>query len=360
MKIVQIGNHFYPCIGGIEKITLDISNALAKKGHNVKVISLNKCANSSKELPEKEKLGKINIERIPFLDLKYYKIALGVYEKIKWADVVHVHGIGFFSDFLLFTKWLHKKPIIISTHGGIFHTKDISSLKKIYFNYCQKFLLGYANRVIAVSKNDFEKFSELTSNIELVENGVNVLEFRSGIKKKNTFMFLGRFAKNKRVEKLLETFSQIKEKDFSLIIAGTDWENLLESYREKAIQLGIDNKVSFILNPSDEETKALYSGSEYFVSASRYEGFGIAVVEAMASGAIPLVQENDGHSKTVQDGKSGFFVDYSKPKKAAEKITSIMVKNSRKMSENCVLRSKDFSWGKKIAQLEKIYTGALK
>ena len=66
------------------------------------VLCLNKCAKSSKVLPDKGAKSGINIYRIPFFDLHYYKIAPQVLNYLKDYDIIHVHGIGFFSDFLLF------------------------------------------------------------------------------------------------------------------------------------------------------------------------------------------------------------------------------------------------------------------
>ncbi len=358
MKIVMIANNFYPCIGGVEKVVFDSSKKLIEKGHKVKVICLNKCANSKEKLKENENLEGIEIERIPYFDLKYYKFAMGVLSKIKDSDIVHVHGIGFFSDFLIATKFFHKKKIVVSTHGGIFHTKKIAIMKKIYFNIIQKIILGFADRVIAVSKNDKLLFEKIMKNVTLVENGVNTDNFFVGKKKKNTFLYLGRFSKNKQVEKIIETFALLKS-DYELIIAGTDWEKLLENYKSKAEEFNIANKVKFVINPSSEETKALYASSEYFVSASRYEGFGIALVEGMASGCKAIVQKNEGFGNIINDGINGYFVNYADPKNAVKKIEKIIVENKQEISKNAILRAKDFSWKSRINELEKVYESVI-
>src|SRR3989339_1312055 len=104
MKIVQVANHFLPCMGGVERVVQDISAGLESRGHKVNVVCLNRCAYSKGPLASAWDAEGIAVERIPFLDLHYYKIAPSVLLKIRNADIVHVHGIGFFSDFLLLTK----------------------------------------------------------------------------------------------------------------------------------------------------------------------------------------------------------------------------------------------------------------
>ena len=356
MRIVHVCNHYSPCLGGMERVVLDISKAFAEKGHEVKVVALDRCANSREKLLSRERVGRIDVERIPFLDLKYYKIALGVLGRIRGADIVHVHGIGFFSDFLIATKWLHRRPIVVSTHGGFFHTESIGSLKKFYFGFIQRALLRFANRVIAVSRNDLGKFRQIARNVTLVQNGVNTSLFRPGNKEGESFLFLGRFSRNKRVEKLLEAFAIVKKTrpGFRLLIAGPDWEHLMNGYKKRVNELGLSKNVVFILNPGNEEAYALYSVSRYFVSASRYEGFGLGLVEAMASGCIPIVQKNDGFSNILVEGKSGFFADFDSSEAAAEKILAAMEGGDR-VGRAAVKRSKAFSWGNSLPELEKIY-----
>ncbi|VVB99083.1 D-inositol-3-phosphate glycosyltransferase [uncultured archaeon] len=362
MKIVHAANHFSPCLGGIEKVVKDTGMLLAERGHEVSVVCLDRCANSGEKLPEKGAVGKIKIWRIPFIDLKYYKVAPAILGKIKDADIVHVHGIGFMSDFLLATKPLHKKPVVVSTHGGVFHTESLSSAKKIYFSTFQRALLKMADKVIAVSRNDLKLFSGICKNTVLFENGISPQEFTIGKKKPNSFLFVGRFSSNKRVGLLLEAFSRLRKESFALTVAGNDWEGLLSEYLKKNVLLGIDTKVKYVVNPSDEELKGLYASHEFFVSASQYEGFGISLAEAMASGCIPMVQDNEGHKEIIGDSECGILLDYTDMKGSAEAIGKVMLwgpMRKRHLRENCALRAKDFAWGGKITELEKIYSDAI-
>jgi len=350
MNILQVCNHFYPCVGGVENVVLGISTLLASKGHKVKVVCLDKCANSQKKLPRTSTVEKIPIERLEFLDLKYYKIAPQIIKKIKEFDVIHIHGIGFFSDFLLATKFLHKKKIIISTHGGIFHTKNISIAKWFYFNIMERILLGLADQIIAVSKNDYEMFGKICKKITLIENGVDISKFKSGKKKPGTMLYLGRFSKNKRIELLINAIANLKNENFKLIIAGTDSEGLLENYLKKTKELGVAEKIEFILNPDEKKVIELYSKSEFFVSASEYEGFGISLVEAMASKCIPIVQNNSGFKSILLDFEN-CLADYSKAEEAAKRI-----KNMKKMAmEEKIKLQNDLKKKAESYSLEKNY-----
>jgi alpha-1,3-mannosyltransferase len=357
MNILQVCNHFHPCVGGVEKVVFDTSKLLALKGHKVKVICLNKCANNREKLPKTSIVEKISVERLEFLDLKYYKISPQIIKKIKEFDIIHIHGIGFFSDFLLATKFLHKKKIIISTHGGIFHTKNIGLAKWFYFNIIQRILLGFADKVIAVSKNDYEIFGKICKKITLIENGIVISKFKSGKKKPGTMLYLGRFSKNKRIELLINALANLKNENFKLTIAGTDSEGLFENYLKKAKELGIAEKIEFILNPGEKQVIELYSSSEFFISASEYEGFGISLVEAMASKCIPIVQNNSGFKSILSDFKN-CLVDYSKPEEAAKAIKNMIkigIEEKIKLQKDLKKKAENYSLEKNYEKIINAY-----
>ncbi len=135
MRILQVADRFYPVVGGVEKHVEDLCFNLIKLGHRADVCCLNRYAHSSKKLKSREIYRGINIYRIPYLKLSAekdlpYRVAPKILKIIKPYDIIHVHGLGFFSDTLSITKPFHKKPLILSTHGGMFHTKKPSPIKE--------------------------------------------------------------------------------------------------------------------------------------------------------------------------------------------------------------------------------------
>lgn len=357
VKILQVCNHFYPCVGGIETLVLELSRKLNEKGHKVKVVCLNQCTKENKILEDKTIVQGIEVERLSFFDLKYYKIALSIISKIKDFQIIHVHGIGFFSDFLLLTKPFHKKKVFISTHGGIFHTEKIGFIKKIYFDLIQKILLKSADKVIAVSKSDFEKFAKICNNLTIIENGIDLKKFKPKNKQKNSFIYLGRFSKNKNLESLIRTFSLIKEKNFKLIISGKDEEQLLERLKKTTKELKIENKVKFVINPTNEQVIELYAKSEFFVSASQYEGFGLSLIESMASGCIPIVQKNDSFTNIINTNVNGFLTDFksNKARDTIEKAIKMKLKEKQRIAKKAQKKANCYSIEKMVEKIERLY-----
>ena len=362
MRVVQVTHHFLPCIGGVERVVLYTAQKLVKEGHKCRVVCLDRCHNSEKLLPSSEKFKGIEIKRIPFSDLKYYKVAPRVLDFIKDADLVHVHGIGFFSDYLLLTKHFHRKPIVVSTHGGVFHTKKLLPIKWLYFNLWNRVLLRRADRVVAVSKNDFRIFSKLTKKISLVENGVDVerlLKLKRAAEK-GLFVFIGRITSSKRIDLLLKAFAVVKEEQpfVRLAIVGEDFDGTKKKLLGLVKKLGLENCVEFAGNLTGKELDALMSRAEFFASASEYEGFGISAIEAMAAGEIVFLNNIDSFRNFVKHKENGFLVDFSDPETAGLKISEALDSGRErleKIRKNAVVSVQKYSLNNSFNSLMEVY-----
>lgn len=361
MKVTHFSHRFSPCLGGVEEIVEKLCIHLKENKVESSVVCLNRCPNSDKELPAKEVFLGIPVERMAFLDLRYYKIAPEVLSRIGECDIVHVHGMGFFSDMLALTKFWHKKKLVLSTHGGIFHTKDLGLIKKAYFFGLNRLLLRAFDKVVAVSKADYETFAKVVSEdkLVLIENPVELRKAGRKSRQKNSFLFVGRLSKNKQVDRLLEAFALVvkEKKGASLFVAGEDFEGLQKELEEKARQLGIEKKVFFEGRVSDEELSNLYSACEFFVSASNYEGFGITSLEAMTSELVPVLNSIPSFEDFASDGR-GILTDFSDRKEAARAmLRAIALKPDEKQAivAKNKLFCRTFSWDKKIADFLELY-----
>ncbi len=364
MKILHVTNHFYPCTGGIESYVLDLCKELIKRGHKSDVACLNTCAYSKEKLPSKEIIDGINVCRMPYLNLKYYKIAPSIINFVKEYDVVHIHGIGFFSDFLSITKWLHKKPLILSTHGGIFHTKKIILAKQLYFNTITRLALKGIKKIIATGNVDYGRFSGISKNTVMIEPGIDYKKF-SGIKrntKKNTFLFVGRISKNKRIDNLIQAVGELKKivPDIIFYVVGEDWDNSLESLQPLLKKFGVEKNAVFTGKVPDSELKEYYAKSQFFISASEYEGFGISVAEAMAAGCIPILNNIAAFRALVDDGENGFVVDFGNAGGSASAIYKAIKRNDlSKIAKNARAAAKKYDWAKIAGKLQDIYLEAI-
>ena len=105
MKILHIVKQFNPMIGGLENYVSNLAEQQIKNGHVVTVLTLNRSFVTNEKLSKFERLDNgVEIHRIPFFFSKKYAIALKAYTYLKDHDIIHVHAVDFFADYISLTK----------------------------------------------------------------------------------------------------------------------------------------------------------------------------------------------------------------------------------------------------------------
>lgn len=157
-------------------------------------------------------------------------------------------------------------------------------------------------------------------------------------------LFTGFLEPRKNLERLLLAFASVSDKiPHKLVIAGGEgwW---YDTTYNRVKQLGIGDKVIFTGYVADEHLAALYSGATVFAFPSLYEGFGIAVLEAISCGTPVLASNNTALPEVV--GNAGVLVDPYNVEDISSKLLSFLqsADTLKKISENCNQVSKKFSW----------------
>ncbi|MEI6045398.1 MAG: glycosyltransferase family 1 protein, partial [Chloroflexota bacterium] len=112
----------------------------------------------------------------------------------------------------------------------------------------------------------------------------------------NYLLYVGINKPHKNLERLLEAFKIFRERTGSsvvLILAGREDPRYAPALHEKAQRLGLDEQaVRFWGEVNEKELPALYGCADLFLFPSLYEGFGLPVLEAMASGTPVICADN--------------------------------------------------------------------
>lgn len=315
MRILQVVRQYLPSTGGMETYVANLCRQLTDRGHQCDVATLDYIFKTKQQLPAYEEIDGINVIRLPSMGTARYFLAPRLLDLMPRYDLVHVHGVDFFIDLLGTFKGVHNTPVVLSTHGGFFHTSWLPSFKQAYFRTITRNSLKGVDRVIACSPQDAELFSQVTDNISLVDNGIDYRMFADVDKKieGESLIFVGRLSRNKRVDRLLDVFSRVREMKpaVTLKIIGPDWEGLQAGLEARAKQLGLGRSVTFTGVVPQEEMLAALAEARLFVSASEYEAFGLSTVEAMATGTVPVVSGIPAFADIIDNGETGFLADYS-------------------------------------------------
>lgn len=377
MKILFI-NFEYPPVGGgggvANKILID---ELVKK-HQITLIT-----SSFQGLPNKEKIGNLNILRVPiafrrsasvstFASLFSFPLSgailgIGILKKEKF-DLIHsVSAIPSAVTGLIFAK-IASLPHVLTVIGGDVYdpTRLLSPNRNIVIRWIVTSVIRFSDAVISPSSELAGRMRSLFGSrgigkkIEVIPWGFKKPKYvlrKKKIKNDDCFKLitLTRLVKRKGLEHLLMAVSLLSEEKLKLIIAGEGPEK--ENLKKLAKKLKINKKVEFKGFVSEHKKYKLLSSSDCFILPTLHEAFGLVFQEAMYCG-LPIITTNvGGQTDFLTDGINGFLVPVENARALKEKI-QILIRDPKlrdNFSEKNRERINDFLISQVTGKYEDIY-----
>lgn len=348
MNICILINSFN--LGGAEKLMYDVAQELHTKGENVVLVAMKK-AETELEITIKNKLentgltvdsidkpvnkGKIrSVIKIRSL-LKKYKI-----------DVLHTNGQSpdFYGRIASFS--VSRVKNVVTIHSTSSYSRRI-----------EKILQKTTDAYTAVSKQAIQ-YAEHTlgiQDVKLIENGINFIRYENKKMAIPTQMILsvGRVTPEKGYQDIMQSMC-----DYLLMNDNAEWHILGEISQNKEffseLKSMIDDRVKdrivfegAVTNPED-----YYKAADLFLLPSRYEGFGIAYIEAMAA-KLPVIANKVGVMIDIDDA-GGTFVEVS-GKSISECIQEAMSITDKQKEFNYKLCKDNYSLEVIAEQYREIY-----
>lgn len=235
--------------------------------------------------------------------------------------------------------------------------------KSVYYRVFVPPSLRRATKIISVSQNTAEDLASVykvpRARIRCVYNGVNN-NFGGHSERVFPFaylLFVGSVEPVKNVLRVIEAF-HLFQKRFSsqhhLVVAGPeDWAS--SSADGLVRRLGIENRVVFTGEIPDSELESLYRHADLFVFPSLYEGFGLPVLEAMASGT-PVITSNVSSLPEVA-GDAAILVNPYKTEEIAGAMLRVLTHDGlrRKLSQRGKERARLFTWERCARETLEVY-----
>ncbi len=353
LRVLHVVRQFHPSRGGMEDVVFNIARFQRELyGHSPSVLTLDRIFRQNQPLPAEEIVDGIPVTRLPFAGSERYPLCPAVLRHLRDADVVHVHGVDFFYDFLSLTRWWHRKPLLACTHGGFFHTPFAQRLKMLFFNTITRFTSRGYQRVLATSSNDGDMFARIVSpdRLRVIENGVDIDKYAdaAALNRQPTLIYFGRWSVNKGLREALQVLRELRAKNsaWTLIIAGREYDYRASDLHALAIEFGIADAITLVASPSDAELRALMQRASYFICLSRHEGFGLAAVEAMSAGLIPLLSAIPPFEKLARDTRVPLLLD-ADPARAAIAIQALQEQpevDHAERRQQAQMQARRFSW----------------
>lgn len=177
-------------------------------------------------------------------------------------------------------------------------------------------------------------------------------------------LYLGGYELHKNVTTLLLAWTYVGQAlgaDYPLVLAGRKPAQTSANYPDYDSyikQLGIEAYVRWIGYVAEEDKPVLYRNAETFVFPSRLEGFGLGVLEALASGT-PVVTTNASSLPEVV-GEAGFTVDPDDARGMAGAIISTVIQDNLRaeLRQKGQQQADNFSWEKTATETLLVYDAA--
>jgi glycosyltransferase involved in cell wall biosynthesis len=185
--------------------------------------------------------------------------------------------------------------------------KAWSLITKLVYNKCDHLIAVSEGVKDGLSKN----FSVDHKKISVIHNPVSMCDSENVLLDKGSNGFIlsiGRLHSQKQHDHLIQAYYNISNKipDIELHIAGSG--RLLDNYKKMVNDFGIGHRVKFLGVRND--IYSLLKKARAFVLSSKYEGFPLSLIEAMAFGSPVVSYDCDyGPKEIIVDGKNGRLVD---------------------------------------------------
>lgn len=226
-----------------------------------------------------------------------------------------------------------------------FEAGDTNFVKRLFARYWMHNLVSHLKRLdrfVVLTEEDKASWTEL-SNVEVIPNPLafDIDQVSPLINKR--VIAVGRYVYQKGFDLLLQAWKMIEQQhpDWELAIYGmgdrTPYEQIIE-------ELQID-RTRCHLNGSTSDIKAEYLNSSLFVFSSRFEGFGMVLIEAMACG-LPVVSFDCpcGPKDIVRHNEVGLLVPSGNIDSLAEAMHQMMSDNifRQQMAAAAIINAKRF------------------
>lgn len=368
MRIGIFTDTYLPDINGVATSSHILRHTLLKHGHEVYVVTT--------ELPDDtEYEDDENVLRLPGIEIKsmYGYRASNIFSfkgmrEIKnfGLDLIHIQtefGIGIFGKI---AAQILNIPVVYTYHtmyedyshyiGGHFNSvnsivkKAVGAMSRIYGDNCTELVVPSEKTKEVLENYGIEK------DIHIVPTGLMLDAFNVAnkdeeklkkLKEKHhitdqfVISFVGRLAKEKSIELLLEGVKYLVDENVNIRFLVVGKGPSLEELKDEAKRLNIEEYVEFVGPVPSEDVPCYYHLSDVFASASITETQGLTFIEAQAASTVVLARHDKNLEDVIIDGRNGFY--FKDARDFADKIKELMNRDLSEIKQNSFEDSKQYS-----------------
>jgi glycosyltransferase involved in cell wall biosynthesis len=352
--------------GGAEKVCLTTVRTLVKKGYRVTLATVDKTDWTFL----RERFGEISSPNKEFYLLekmtvkgKFSQAALTLscylpelfFLKMKDEHEVLVNTYGDLVDSIADISYINAVPLRVAHH----YPESGSSSSAIWRIIAQGygFSLKVADKIfvdnILLANSKFTQRvvkKHLRRHSKVVYPPIDTKRFRilaaKNAERENLVAVVSRLRLGKQLELVPKIAKLSRKGQFAILgLADEASHDAIDSLTRTIKSLGVEDRVELLVNRSFRELAGVLASAKVFLSSQRLEAFGMAVVEAMASGCVPVVPMDGGPWFDILDQNQGKYgYSYRTIEEAAKEIDMLLTNEELRAgaSSRACVRAWDF------------------
>lgn len=377
MKITHVTLRYPPASGGVEDYVHNLVERLRAEGDEVSVETTNLRTHHPALPLDPPPADPPYVHRHPVRTLGpiAYPIPRSLYYSLRTThySLVHAHGFWYApADIAARAAKRLRIPFVFNPY----YAPRAKPLWKLYRALVGQRTLSAADAVVVISPQEEAALRAdglRPRRVELIPPGIDPETFatrrenpfeKRGLAGKSVVFFAGRLARAKGLDLVLRALPNIVREipAAHLAIAGEDFGEQ-ETLQQLAESLGVSRAVTWLGKLPREELLAAYQHASAFVFPSRYEAFGIAVLEAQAAGCPVVAANASALPFLVSDGETGLLSRPEDPEHLAAALLRLL--NDRPLAERLAQNARarvlrDFTWDRSIEKLRTLYTDLIR
>jgi glycosyltransferase involved in cell wall biosynthesis len=375
MRILVLNHEFPPVGGGGGRAAEDICRGLAKRGHQVRVLT-----SHLEGLPHEEERDGYKIFRISSLRMQAFRASLPSMAAYVlaglWAghrlirsfkpDVIHVH----FAVPAGALAWMLSRfsgiPYVLTVHLGDV-PGGVAEKTSGWFRWIYPFtrpIWRSASLIAAVS--EFTRglaLKKYDARIQVIPNGVDVDALRPEQLRLNDppcVVFAGRFMPQKNPLQVVQTLNELRQLKWQCVMIGDG--PLMPDVKRAVAELGLNDRFHFTGWIGGAEVLNWFDKSDVLFMPSLSEGLPVVGVEALSKGLAIIASQVGGFVDLVENEKNGYLVRQKDAPKFLVSLRELLSNSERLLSfRNASLeRARQFDINRIVEQYENVFLKVVK
>lgn len=375
MRILVLNHEFPPVGGGGGRAAESICQALAKRGHEIKVLT-----SHFKDLPREEQRDGYNIIRIPtlrtqafrasFLSMVIYVLS-GLWAGLRLVrlfrpDVIHVHFAVPAGALAWMLSRFTKVPYVLTAHlgdvpGGVpektgdwFHW-IFPTTRWIWHDASARVAVSEYTRSLALTHYDEE--------VLVIPNGIDVdRENQASIEvnKPPVIVFAGRFMEQKSPLMIVQILNEIKDIPWKCVMIGDG--PLMPEVKKSISTLELGDRFLLTGWITPNEVMKQFEQSDILFMPSLSEGLPVVGVQALSKGLAIVASRVGGFVDLVDENQNGYLIEVGDKTGFKSRLQELLTNPSRLLSlrQASLKKANSFEITQIAEQYEKIFEEIVK